>query len=643
MSDSSDLILESINSPDDLKKVPQERLPQLCQELRERIIQTVSKTGGHLAPSLGVVELTVALHYVFDTPNDVLIWDVGHQAYAHKLLTGRKERFHTLRQFGGICGFPRREESPYDAFNTGHASTSISAALGVATARALKKKAGKVIAVIGDGSMTAGLAFEGLNQAGDLDKDLIVILNDNEMSISPNVGALSSFMSRKLSGRRMVNLKKEITSLLKSVPGIGENLLTLVKRSEDSLKTFITAGMLFEAFKFNYIGPIRGHRLDSLIDTLQEVKMMEGPILVHVLTTKGKGYAPAEKDPTYFHGVGEFEVETGRKAGKPKSAPSYTNVFGATLVDLAKENDSIFAITAAMPEGTGLKSFEEAMPERFMDVGIAEQHAVTCAAGMATEGIIPVVAIYSTFLQRAFDQVIHDVCLQNLHVIFALDRGGIVGQDGVTHQGQFDLSYLRIVPNLVVMAPKDENELRRMIMTAINHNGPISLRYPRGQGVGVALEDPITPIPIGEAEQLSEGGDLTVIAIGNMVWPAVHAAEQARSQGVNVSVVNLRFLKPLDEKLLSRVLASSEKILTVEENVLDGGMGSAILEFMEHAQITGKSLRRLGIPDEFVEHGSQAILRHKYGLDEEAIYDTILEMTGGGHRSQRTSRQAAGS
>jgi 1-deoxy-D-xylulose-5-phosphate synthase len=371
--------------------------------------------------------------------------------------------------------------------------------------------------------------------------------------------------------------------------------------------------------------------------------MMEGPLLVHVLTTKGKGYEPAEKDPSYYHGVGEFEVETGRKAGKPKSAPSYTNVFGQTLVELAQKNDSIFAITAAMPEGTGLKPFEEAMPERFMDVGIAEQHAVTCAAGMATQGIIPVVAIYSTFLQRAYDQVIHDVCLQNLHVVFALDRGGIVGQDGVTHQGQFDLSYLRIIPHLVVMAPKDENELRHMIVTAINHDGPIALRYPRGQGVGVPLEEPITPISIGEAEQLSEGGDLTVIAIGNMVWPAVRAAEQARAQGVNVSVINLRFIKPLDARLLERVLSSSEKILTVEENVLQGGMGSAILEFMESAQITGKSIRRLGIPDEFVEHGAQSILRNKYGLDEEAIYKEILEMTGGGHRSQRTSRQAAGS
>ncbi len=514
MSDQTDSILQTIDNPDDLKKVPLDQLPKLCAELRERIIGTVSQTGGHLAPGLGVVELTVALHYVFDTPHDVLIWDVGHQAYAHKLLTGRRDNFHTLRQFQGIAGFPRREESPYDAFTTGHSSTSISASLGVAIARQVKQEPGKVIAVIGDGSMTAGMAFEGLNQAGHQERDLIVVLNDNEMSISPNVGALSSFLSRKLSGRTMANLKKEISSFLKSVPSIGDNLNNLLKRSEESLKAFITPGMLFEAFKFDYIGPINGHRLDKLIETLTEVKTLDGPILVHVLTKKGKGYPPAEEDPTYFHGIGEFEVKTGRKAGKPRKAPSYTSVFGETLLKFAAEDSSLFAITAAMPEGTGLAPFEKSFPDRFMDVGIAEQHAVTCAAGMATQGIIPVVAIYSTFLQRAFDQIIHDVCLPNLHVVFALDRGGLVGQDGATHQGQFDLSFLRLIPNMTLMAPKDENELRQMLLTAIKHDGPIAMRYPRGQGEGVELTEPIEPVEVGKAELLCEGSDLLILAVG---------------------------------------------------------------------------------------------------------------------------------
>jgi 1-deoxy-D-xylulose-5-phosphate synthase len=634
-------ILDTINSSEDLKNVHPDDLPVLCEEIRERIIQTVSRTGGHLAPSLGVVELTVAIHYVFDTPKDVLIWDVGHQAYAHKLLTGRRDQFHTLRQYGGISGFPRRHESPYDSFDTGHAGTSISAAVGVATACSLREEPGKVIAVIGDGSMTAGLAFEGLNQAGDRDCDLVVILNDNEMSISPNVGALSSFLSRKLSGRYVVNMKKEVTAFLRSIPGIGENIVNLVKRSEESLKGFFTPGMLFEALKWDYIGPIRGHRLDDLIPTLKNVKLLKGPVLVHVITTKGKGYPPAEKDPTHFHGVGEFEVTTGRQVDKPTNTPTYTEVFGSTLVELARKEPSIFAITAAMPEGTGLCEFEKAYPERFMDVGIAEQHAVSCAAGMATKKLIPLVAIYSTFLQRAYDQIIHDVCLPNLHVIFAMDRGGIVGTDGATHQGQFDLSFMRSIPNMVLMVPKDENELRRMLLTAILHNGPIALRYPRGHGEGVAFDEEISPIPVGQAEEVVQGEDVLSIAVGNTVWPSVHAAQKAHSLRIRAGVINLRFLKPLDEGLLNTAISRAAHIITVEENILQGGMGSAILEFMQQADIKNKKVRRIGIPDVFVEHGSQKMLRSLYRLDKEGIFQTLVEMIDERQLTKNSCRHVA--
>jgi 1-deoxy-D-xylulose-5-phosphate synthase len=641
MSNGSCPILDTINGSEDLKQISLDDLPTLCEEIRERIIQTVSRTGGHLAPSLGVVELTVAIHYVFDTPKDVLIWDVGHQAYAHKLLTGRRDRFHTLRQYGGISGFPRRYESAYDSFDTGHAGTSISAALGVAMALELREDSGKVIAVIGDGSMTAGLAFEGFNQAGDRDCDLIVILNDNEMSISPNVGALSSFLSRKLSGRHVVNFKKEVTAFLKSIPGIGENIVNIVKRSEESLKGFFTPGMLFEALKWDYIGPIRGHRLDDLIPTLENVKRLKGPVLVHVLTTKGKGYPPAEKDPTHYHGVSEFEVKTGRQVDKPNEAATYTEVFGSTLVELAQKDPSIFAITAAMPEGTGLSEFEKTFPDRFMDVGIAEQHAVSCAAGMATKKLIPVVAIYSTFLQRAYDQIIHDVCLPSLHVVFAMDRGGIVGTDGATHQGQFDLSFLRSIPNMVLMAPKDENELRCMLLTAVMHNGPIAIRYPRGHGVGAVLDEAISPIPIGQAEELVQGEDVLIIAVGNMAWPAVHAAQKAHALDIRAGVINLRFIKPLDEVLLNAAISKTANIITVEENVLQGGMGSAILEFMQQAGIRDKKVRRLGIPDEFVEHGSQRMLRSFYRLDEEGILQTLAEMVNGRQLTENSRRHAA--
>ncbi len=583
----------------------------------------MSKTGGHLAPSLGTVELTIALHYVFDCPTDKIVWDVGHQAYAHKLLTGRRDRFQTLRQFGGLSGFPKRNESPCDAFDTGHSSTSISAALGLAAARCQKKESSKVIAVIGDGAMTAGLAFEGLNNAGDLNKDLIVILNDNGMSIAPNVGALSSFFSRQFTRPTMVFLKKQVENLLGSLPAIGDDLLTFAKRSQDSLKAFFTPGMLFEALKFTYLGPVKGHRLDHLIETLQNVKNLKGPILVHVLTTKGKGYEPAESDPTGFHGLGRFDPDTGEAKKSVGEVPSYTQVFGDTLVRLAQDDPKIVAITAAMPDGTGLVDFHKHFPNRFYDVGICEQHAITFAAGLALGGMRPVAAIYSTFMQRAYDQVLHDVCLQNLPVVLALDRGGVVGEDGETHQGLFDLSFLRHLPNLTLMAPKDENELRDMLYTAVEHPGPIAVRYPRGKGVGVAFSSTLQKVPIGQAEVLREGEDLLILALGASVYPALAAAEKLEAHGFSATVVNARFVKPLDENLILTLAAKHGRVLTVEENVLAGGFGSAVLELLADRGLA-VAVKRLGIPDIFVEHGAPAILRQKYGLDADGILQGAL-------------------
>jgi 1-deoxy-D-xylulose-5-phosphate synthase len=621
--------LDEINSPQDLKTLQRSELPQLAKEIRNVIIETVSRTGGHLAPSLGVVELAIALHYVFDPPKDKIIWDVGHQAYAHKLLTGRRERFHTLRQHGGLSGFTRMSESPYDAFSTGHASTSISAGLGMACGKSLKNEAGKVIAVIGDGSMTGGLAYEGLNQAGDLRKDLIVVLNDNEMSIARNVGVLSSFLSRKLSAKYFVALREELKEFLRSLPKFGTDAYNLAKRTEESFKAFITPGMLFEAFNFNYFGPIKGHRLDHLIDTLENVKEMHTPVLFHVTTRKGKGYPPAERNPSYFHGVGCFEIKTGNGIESKEKAPTYTEVFGKTLIELAREDETIVAVTAAMPEGTGLKAFSEAFPERSFDVGIAEQHAVTFAAGMATEGFRPVVAIYSTFLQRAYDQLLHDVCLEAHPVVFALDRGGIVGEDGPTHHGLFDLSYLRSLPNMVVMAPKDENELRHMLKTALDHPGPVALRYPRGCGIGVPLEDEVCPLPIGKAEVLTTGTDAVILGIGVTVMVAIEAKKRLEDEHISVTVVNSRFVKPLDRELIASLARKIPCVVTVEENVIQGGFGSAVLECLSDEGITGNRILRLGIGDTFVEHGSQKILRAKYGLDAAGIAKAVVELVKG--------------
>ena len=613
-------LLQNINNPGDLKKLSIDQLEKLGSEIRNMIIETVSRTGGHLAPSLGVVELTIALHYVFNTPEDKIIWDVGHQSYAHKILTERKDRFSTIRTYGGLSGFPKRAESPYDAFDTGHSSTSISAGLGISTAKALKGEKSKVLAVIGDGSMTGGMAFEGLNQAGDTEKDLIVILNDNEMSISPNVGAISSFLSRNITGGRFVSLKRDLENFIKSVPGFGENILTLFRKSEDSLITFFTPGMLFEAFKFKYIGPIQGHRLDMLISTFKNIKNLEGPVLVHVLTKKGKGYAPAEKNPAHYHGVGCFEVETGSPQKKTgKCNPTYTKVFGDTMVDLAARDEKIFAITAAMPEGTGLIDFSKKYPERFLDVGIAEQHAVTFAAGLATEGFKPVVAIYSTFLQRAFDQIIHDVCLTSQHVVFCLDRGGLVGEDGPTHHGYFDLTYLRSLPNMTLMAPKDENELRHMLYSALQHNGPVAIRYPRGEGLGVQIDDEYRLIPFeNSAEIIAEGKDILIAAIGSMVYPAAEAAKALSEEGISAAVLNCRTVNPLDRKI-AELARSTGNVLIVEENIRRGGLGGAVLEFLEDEGLHTVKTRRLGLPYKFVEHGPLSILKEKYGLDKAGI------------------------
>ena len=626
---SSSQILQTIDSPTDLRLLPESDLPLLAQEIRQEIIETVAKVGGHLAPCLGVVELTLALHYVFNTPDDKLIWDVGHQAYAHKLLTGRRENFHTLRQYKGISGFPKRDESIYDTFDTGHSSTSISAGLGIGIAKHLKGDPHKTISIIGDGSMTGGMAFEALNQAGHLDKDLIVILNDNEMSISPNVGAMSSFLSRKLTGRHMSRAKHDLSQFLKGFSNVGENILQVLKKSEESLKSFFTPGMLFEALKFEYIGPIQGHKLDSLVETFTNVRDFgSGPILIHVLTTKGKGYAPAEKNPGSYHGVGPFDIASGKP--KPPSTPqpiSYTEAFGSTLVDIAKEDPRVTAITAAMPAGTGLIPFSEEFPDRFFDVGIAEQHAVTFAAGLATEGILPVVAIYSTFMQRALDQIIHDVCLPNLPVTLAIDRGGLVGDDGPTHHGSFDITFLRFVPNLVFMAPKDELELQHMLYTSIFLPCPSAIRYCRGNGEGVQMTKKLEKLDIGKGELLREGDDILLLPVGNRVYPALAAAEGLAKIGINAAVINPRFICPLDGDLICQWAEKTGKVVTVEDNVKKGGFGSSILELLARRGLSSQvSVKILGLPDHFVEQGTQEILRHNTKIDTPAIINSAMEL-----------------
>jgi 1-deoxy-D-xylulose-5-phosphate synthase len=634
-------LLDQIKHPHDLKRLDAEELEKLCIEVREEILTTVSKNGGHLSSNLGTVELTITLHYVFDLPRDKLIWDVGHQSYAHKLLTGRRDRFHTLRQYEGISGFPKREESPYDSFDSGHSGTSISAALGMAEAKRHKGDEGRAIAIIGDGSMTAGIAFEGLNQAGHIDRDLIVVLNDNEMSISHNVGALSSYLNRLMTGQFVNRFRDEIKEFLETIPSIGKSALRFVKKAEESLKGFLTPGLLFEELGMKYIGPIDGHRLDHLIENFQNIKKLEGPFLIHVITKKGKGYAPSEQNPSLYHSVPPFDIETGKiQAGQTGLPPTYTEVFGETLCKLAEDNRRLIAITAAMQSGTGLEEFSHRFPDRFYDIGIAEQHAVTFAAGLALEGMKPVVAIYSTFLQRAYDQVHQDVCLQNLPVVFALDRSGIVGEDGPTHHGLFDFSYLRHIPNLKVMVPKDEEEFRHMIKTAVDCPSPVALRYPRARGTGVIKSETLHSLEIGKGELLKEGNDLLIVAIGSTVYPSLRAAQRLKEVGIEAAVINSRFLKPLDKDLLCHWASRAGRVLTVEENVLMGGFGSAVLELFQESGLISIPVKRLGIPDRFIEHGSQSLLKGKFGIDENGIFKEGKEMVQEGRISIIRSERA---
>jgi 1-deoxy-D-xylulose-5-phosphate synthase len=613
-------LLHSISGPEDLRRLPREKLAQLAQEIRAEILEQVSQTGGHLASSLGATELILALHAVFETPRDRLVLDVGHQGYPHKMLTGRRESFESLGKEGGIGKFLRRAESPWDHFGAGHAGTSISAALGMARAKQHKGEPGCAIALIGDGGMTAGMAFEALNHAGHIrQKNLVVVLNDNEMSISPNVGALSSYLSRKLSAPAARTIKGWVKEFLESLPG---DMLHWARKAEESLKVFFSPGLLFEALNFRYVGPIQGNRLDVVLETFDNVKQMlakgDGPVLVHALTEKGHGYEPAERDPLKYHGVTPFEIASGEFAPKKEGPPAYTRVFSDALIRLAREDERILAITAAMAPGTGLDRFQREFPSRFYDVGIAEQHAVTFAAGLACEGMKPVAAIYSTFLQRAFDQVVHDVCVQNLDVTFALDRAGLVGADGATHQGFYDVAYFRTLPNTVVMAPRDENELQHMLRTAIEYPGPAAVRYPRGNGLGVPMDPEIKAVPIGVAELLRDGDDAVVVALGTLVHPALDAAAELAARGISTAVVNARFAKPLDAERIVALARRCGAVVTVEEHSAMGGFGSAVLEALAAAGVS-VPVRVLGVPDRIVEHGKPEAQLASFGLDAAGI------------------------
>jgi 1-deoxy-D-xylulose-5-phosphate synthase len=624
-------LLERINGPEDLKKLSRPELEELPAEVRAFILEKLAPVGGHLASSLGVVELTIALHTVFSTPDDKIIWDVGHQCYPHKILTGRRDRFETIRQKEGLSGFPKRKESSHDAFDTGHASTSISAALGMAVARDLDpEKNNKVIAVIGDGSMASGMAFEGLNNAGHLDRDLVVVLNDNEMSISPNVGALSSYLSRVMTGDFYSKMRNDVQELLRALP-MGEKMAKLAKKVEEHAKGFISEGMLFEELGFTYVGPIDGHNMDHLLTAFQNIRKFEKPTLVHVVTTKGKGFSPAEAKPASFHGVGPFDPCNGQaaKAASCAAPQSYTSAFSCALLDQAEKDEKIVAITAAMPEGTGLDAFAEKFPDRFFDVGIAEEHAVTFAAGLAAEGFRPVVAIYSTFMQRGYDQIIHDVALQGLPVVFALDRAGLVGADGPTHHGVFDLSFMRSVPGMTVMAPSDEDELQHALATALALDGPAALRYPRGAGQGVEMAETLTPWPLGKGRMISGGdvrGGVAVLVAGTALSAAREGVDRAKGENIPVQLFDARFVKPLDEEMILKLARDCDGLVTVEENSRVGGFGSAVLELLSDHGIC-KPIRRMGLPDRFVEHGPQTELLRDAGLDADAIFDSIHELS----------------
>jgi 1-deoxy-D-xylulose-5-phosphate synthase len=622
-------LLDRISSPQDLREIPLDRLDELAGEIREKIITVVSKNGGHLASNLGAVELTLALHRVFDSPKDKIVWDVGHQCYTHKLLTGRKERFDTLRKHKGLSGFPTWRENEHDVFIVGHASTSISTAMGIASARDQKGRNFAVIAVVGDGALTGGMAFEGLNNAGASGRNLIVILNDNAMSISKNVGALSRYLTDLLTDEKYNKLKAEVWELVGKFKR-RDRIRSMVAKVEASIKGFLVPGIIFEKLGFRYFGPVDGHDINGLIKTLEHLKGLKGPIMLHILTRKGKGYRHAEEDAPRFHGIGAFDKVTGNSNGK-KEGPAYTEVFGDTLVKLAGQDEKVVGITAAMTLGTGLRKFAETFPRRFFDVGIAEQHAAAFAAGLASQGLKPVFAVYSTFLQRAFDQTIHDIALQNLPVILAVDRAGLVGADGPTHHGAFDLSYLRQIPNWTIMAPKDGNELKDMLHAATGWGkGPVAIRYPRA-AIPDEVTHEITPIEMGTWERLREGKDLAILAVGSMVSPALQASAELEKGGISAEVVNARFVKPLDEKMLLSVLKGFDWIISVEENALSGGFGSAVMEFAEAHEITKPVIRRMGIPDRFIEHGARGQLLSDLGLDQAGITRmarAILESTG---------------
>jgi len=621
-------LLSQIKGPEDLKKISPEDLPQIAEEIRDTLLETISQNGGHLSSNLGVVELTLAMHYVFESPRDKFVWDVGHQSYVHKLLTGRYERFHTLRKQDGLCGFTKREESVHDHWNCGHGGTSISAALAFAQARDLKKEKNKVLAVIGDGSLTAGMAFEGLNHTGHLKNDMIVVLNDNEMSISENVGGMSAHLSKILTGQVMTKIKSQIDELLLAIPGIGKDFSRYAHKVDEAIKGVFIPGRLFEDLGFHYVGPVDGHDVHLLIDTFEHIKHLKGPILLHVVTRKGKGYEVAEEKADVWHGAKPFNIATGQFI-KKKANPAYTAVFADALIELAGKDEKIIGITAAMPDGTGISKFQKAFPDRTFDCGMAEQHAVAFAGALSIEGFKPVLAIYSTFLQRAYDQVVHDICLMNLPVTFAMDRAGIVGEDGATHQGLYDIAYLRTLPNMVVMAPKDENELRRMLKTCIDHPGPAAVRYPRGSGLGIDMDPEIKALEIGKGEVLKEGHDVALFAYGHMVPPAREAAQLLENDGISVAVINARFAKPVDKALVAKYADITKCFVTLEEHSLDGGFGSAILETLQDEGVApGVQTKCIGLGNLVLEHGGPAAQRKQLKLDPQGIYETVLEHYG---------------
>ncbi|MDI6808299.1 MAG: 1-deoxy-D-xylulose-5-phosphate synthase [Candidatus Eisenbacteria bacterium] len=633
-------LLDKINSPEDLKKLSINELPLLANEIRESIIGVVSKTGGHLAASLGAVEIGIAVHYVFDSPRDKIVWDVGHQSYCHKILTGRKDVFPSLRQFGGISGFPKREESVHDAFGTGHASTSVSAALGLACARDLAGESYYVVAVVGDGGLTGGLAYEGLNQAGDLKTNLIVIINDNGMSISPNVGAMARYFTRVISTRAYRRIEARIWEALGRIPAIGSKARYFGRRFKEGVRSIVVPNIIFEELGFKYYGPLEGHNLHELIPILRQLREVKGPIVLHMITKKGKGYKFAEDDATLYHGVTPFDKTTGES--EETSKETYTDVFGRTACELGGIDKRLVAVTAAMTDNAGFREFAELYPDRFFDVGIAEEHAVTFSAGLAANGMRPIVAIYSTFLQRAYDQIIHDVSLQKLKIVFAIDRAGIVGQDGPTHHGPFDMVYLRVIPGMRILAPKDENELRDMLFTAVKiQDGPVAIRFPRSSISGAGTRREMKELELGKAVIEKNGDDLYILAIGSMVHPSILAAEILEKKGISAGVLNARFLKPLDEEMISGLAQRTKVILTVEEGALNGGFGSAVLECLEKRGLSHVAVKRLGIPDTFIEHGPRALLLQKLGLTAEGIAQTALKWTGAKFETEKTIQSRA--